>query len=161
ELEHLTQVVAGNPAEGPSCPYSQRQYTFKATDGTKYVIAVDGNIFHLPEAPMPVTEGEVILRIEETQPPANDDFADAHVLSAPIGEEPGGDRFYFASAMGSNWEATTEGGEPFYGANSGASVWYSWTAPESGKYLLGGPCCGPGLNWSLYTGQALGGLNQV
>jgi hypothetical protein len=161
ELEHLTPVVTGNANEGPDCPYSQRQYTFKAIDGTTYVIAVDGNIFHMPEAPTPVTEGEVILRIEETSPPLNDDFADATTLEAPIDEEPGGSRFYFAHSQGHNWKATMETGEPFYGTGSGASVWYSWTAPESGKYLFGGPCCGSGLNWSLYAGSSIGELTQI
>jgi hypothetical protein len=160
-VNSLTSVSSGNSSEGPDCPFSQRQYTFKATTGTKYEIAVDGNPFHMPEAPTPDTEGVFDLRIEETPPPSNDDFADAAVLEAPIDEEPGGDRFYFAHAQGYNWKATTEAGEPFYGANSGASVWYSWTAPESGKYLFGGPCCGSGLNWSLYTGNAIDGLSSV
>jgi hypothetical protein len=66
-----------------------------------------------------------------------------------------------ADARGYNWNATTEAGEPFYGSNSGASVWYSWTAPESGRYLFGGPCCGSGLNWSLYVGGAVDDLTQI
>jgi hypothetical protein len=158
EVGNLTQVASGNQDEGPDCPYSQRQYTFKAVNGTKYAIAVDGNVFHMPEAPMPVVEGKILLRIAPTPPPPNDDFANATLLEAPISEEPGGDRFYLADARGYNWTATTEVGEPFYGTSSGASVWYSWRAPESGRYRFGGPCCGTGLNWGLYGGDSLADL---
>jgi len=157
----LTQVTSGNAAEGPDCPYQQRQYTFRAQSGSKYEIAVDGNNFYLPPAEPPVAEGTFTLRIEATSPPPNDSFANATVLSAPIGEEPGGRRFYFASTNGYNWTATTEAGEPFYGTGAGASVWYSWTAPESGTYRLSGPCCGSGLNWGLYVGESVGQLSQI
>jgi hypothetical protein len=153
-LGSLTPAASGNADEGPDCPYSQRQYTFKAESGTKYVIAVDGNIFHLPEAPTPVTEGEIVLRIEETPPPPNDDFADATVLTGSITEEPGGARFYFATGRGFNWDATTEPGEPD-SASSGASVWYTWTAPEEATYMFGTPCCGTGLSLDLYLGDAV------
>lgn len=160
EIDHLTPAVSGNEGEGPDCPYTQRQFTFDAVAGTKYVIAVDGNAFYLPEGPKPVTEGEIFLQIEKTPTPLNDDFEDAQLLNGEISEEPGGDRFYFAHTLGANWNATTEAGEPFHGTGSGASVWYSWTAPETAKYTLGGPCCGIGLNWSLYSGDSLGELTE-
>jgi hypothetical protein len=161
ELEHLTPVASGNASEGPDCPYEQTQYTFKATSATKYVIAVDGNSFHLPEAPTPVTEGTVVLRIESTPTPPNDDFANSTVLQGSIEEEPSGGRHYFANANGYNWKATTEAGEPSHGTNSGASVWYSWTVPENGIYRFHGPCCGGGLEWGLYSGSAIGELSHV
>lgn len=160
EIDHLTPAVDGNAGEGPDCPYTQRQFTFDAASGTKYVIAVDGNAFYPPEAPKPVTEGEIFLRIEKTPTPPNDDFENAQLLAGEISEEPGGNRFYFAHALGDNWKATTEAGEPFHGTGSGASVWYSWTAPETAKYSFGGPCCGNGLNWSLYSGDSLGELTE-
>jgi hypothetical protein len=160
-VNELTQVVSGNAAEGPGCIYQQRQYTFRAQSGTKYEIAVDGNAYYVPPGEPPLTEGAFTLRIEATPPPPNDSFADATVLSAPVEEEPGGQRFYLANANGHNWMATTEAGEPFYGTGSGASVWYSWTAPQSGTYRFNGPCCGSGLNWSLYTGESLDQLSQM
>ncbi len=161
ELGNLTKAADGNRDEGPDCPYSQRQYTFKAVEDTKYVIAVDGNIFHMPEAPVPVTEGEIVLRIEATPRPSNDDFANATPLEGRVDEEPGGNRIYFAHTQGYNWTATTEAGEPIDGTPSGASVWYSWTAPESGWYRFGGPCCVTGLNWGLYRGDSLDQLEPV
>jgi len=160
ELKALTPVISGNSNEGPDCPFSQSQYTFKAVSGTDYVIAVDGNNFTGPE-PVPVeTEGEFLLQIEKTQPPANDYFIDAEPLIGQIGEEPGGNRFYSASTRGHNWMATTEVGEPSYGVGAGASVWYEWTVPVEGTYFIG-PCCGPQLEWALYSGDALADLTQI
>lgn len=159
EVDKLTPVASGNGDEGPGC-FGQRQYTFKAKSGTKYAIAVDGNGFYV-EPPPPVTEGEFTLRIEATPPPPNDDFASATPFEGKITEEPGGARFYFAHAQGYNWGATTEPEEPKDGPSDGATVWYAWTPPETAKYLLGGPCCGTGLNWDLYTGSSLEGLSEV
>ncbi len=112
EIDHLTQVGNGNGSEGPDCPFTQSQFTFKPTSGTKYVIAVDGNNFHFPESPPPVTEGEISLRIEETPVPPNDEFEDATKVVGEIFEEPDGHRFYFANTRGYNWTATIEHGEP-------------------------------------------------
>jgi uncharacterized repeat protein (TIGR01451 family)/uncharacterized delta-60 repeat protein len=55
--------------------------------------------------------------------PANDNFANAQVISGPSG-----------SVTGNNINATLEPGEPatVLGSPCGASVWYSWTAPSSG-----------------------------
>jgi len=162
EIDHLTSVLKLNGSDGPICPSNAgRRYTFKATSGTKYVIVVDGNNFFLPEAPVPVTEGPISLRIEATPPPANDDFADAEVLEEAIYEEPGGNRFYFVDANDYNWEATRESGEPGDEAAFGASVWYRWTPPESGTYLFSQPCCGSGLQRAVYSGDSLGGLTPV
>jgi hypothetical protein len=160
EVDHLTAVAGGNADEGPGC-LGQKQFSFKAIAGSKYEIAVDGNIFHLPEEPVPVTEGEIKLRIEATPPPPNDDFADAIALQAPIEEEPGGDRFYYVGTQGYNWTATTEGEEPGASSSSGASVWYRWTTPESGEYRLGGLCCGTDLHWILYVGESLAALKPL
>lgn len=55
-VNELTQVASGNAAEGPDCPYQQRQYTFRAQANTKYEIAVDGNNFYVPPGEPPVTE---------------------------------------------------------------------------------------------------------
>lgn len=153
EVDKLTPVAGGNGDEGPGC-FNQRQYTFKAKAGTKYEIAVDGNGFFV-EPPPPVTEGEFTLQIEATPPPPNDDFADAEPLEGKISEEPGGARFYFANAQGYNWGAATELGEPEYAVGAGASVWYTWTAPESAKYRFGSPCCGSGISRSIYVGDAV------
>jgi hypothetical protein len=148
ELENLTRVTTGG--EGPGCG-NQSQYTFRASEGAEYVIRVDGAVIAPPEGLPPPSEGTFTLKIEETPPPPNDDFANATVLEAPIGEEPGGTRFYALFSPGYNWNATTEPGEFPYGTNSGASVWYRWTPPETAKYELRGSC-GNDLNFALFSG---------
>nr|MDQ3724780.1 hypothetical protein [Actinomycetota bacterium] len=155
ELTNLTSVTNGNASEGPDCLDAQRQYTFKATAGTKYVIAVDGDSFTGPETIPVQTEGEIALRIMSTPIPANDDFAAAATINGQTHEEPGGKRTYFANIRGYNWNATIETGEPKDEDVSGASVWYRWTAPESGTYRIGEPCCGGNLSRTVYSGDSL------
>jgi hypothetical protein len=159
ELGSLTPVASGNGSEGPDCVGGQRQFTFKAQAGIKYEISVDGNGFYV-EPPPPITEGEFTLRIEATPPPPNDDFAFADLFEGNITEESDGSRFYFAHAGGYNWGATTEPNEPLDSPSDGATVWFTWTAPATATYLFGGPCCGSGLNWDLYTGNSLEELNE-
>jgi hypothetical protein len=162
KVNELTSVISGNPnaSEGPDCPYTQRQYTFKAKAGTKYEIAIDGNGFYV-ELPPPVTEGEFALRIEATPPPPNDDFTNATPLEGEITEEPGGARFYFAHAQGYNWSATTQASEPDEGTSYGGSVWYTWSAPETAKYRFGALCCGTALRSTVYEGNGLNELSPV
>jgi hypothetical protein len=150
ELEDLARVSGDGAAEGPDCG-NQSQFTFRATEGAKYVIRVDGAVIAPPEGSPPPSEGAFTLKIEETPAPPNDDFANATVLEASVAEEPGGTRFYGLFTRAYNWNATTEAGEFPYGANSGASVWYRWTPPETAKYELRG-ACGSGLNFALFSG---------
>jgi hypothetical protein len=161
EIDKLTPAASGNASEGPDCPFTQRQYSFKAIEGTKYVIAVDGNMFTGPETVPVQTEGNIVLRLVETPPPANDNFENATPVAGSTSEEPGGNRFYFASIQSGNTAATLQPGEPDHGPGSGASVWYSWTAPEAGSYRFGLPCCGTGLSRDVYLGSALGGLTPL
>jgi hypothetical protein len=161
EIDNLTQVVSGEQNEGPDCPFTRRQFTFKAQGGTTYVIAVDGNDF-FEDGPPPVTEGEVVLQIEATPPPPNDAFAAATPITGAITKS-GGQRFFNGMASGYNWLATVEPEEPTHGAGAGASVWYSWTTPASGQYVFGPPCCGAGsgLPMTVYVGTALGALTPM
>jgi hypothetical protein len=161
-VKTLTPVAEGNGSEGPDCLYRGRQYTFPATSGTRYVIAVDGNNFYLPESPPPVTEGEFDLEIKDTPVPPNDDFENATEIAGQVYEEPGGDRTYFANTQGFNWTASIEHGEP-QETTSGASVWYSLTAPEEATYSFGAPCCQAALQLALdvYRGNAVDALTPV
>jgi hypothetical protein len=157
ELTNLVSVAQGNRNEGPDCVYQGRQYSFEATAGTGYKIAVDGDAFRV-EGPEPDTEGTFTLRIEPTGVPANDDFEDALPLEGTISEEPGGARFYFADMPGFNWTAGSEPGEPDIADTAGTTVWYRWTAPESGIAHVSA-CCA--LPVRVYAGDALDALTAV
>ncbi|HYC80592.1 MAG TPA: hypothetical protein VEB65_02320 [Solirubrobacterales bacterium] len=163
EFGSLTPVTAfDGPSPGPRCPDRPSEYTFRATSGSEYRIAVDGNTFS-PSAPGIGTEGTFPLRIEATPPPANDDLAAAAPVAGIVSEEPKGGRIYLGSAPGYNWGATKQVGEPAHGGDpGGASVWYAWTAPESGQARIN--AMGPGAGASIigvYTGSALGSLVPV
>lgn len=157
ELTNLVPAPSGNRNEGPDCVYQGRQYSFDATAGTAYKIAVDGDAFRV-EGPEPDTEGAFTLRIEPTGAPPNDDFEDALALDGQISEEPGGARFYFADRAGFNWTAGSEPGEPDVAETAGTTVWYRWTAPESGIARISA-CCA--LPVRVYIGGTLDALTPV
>ncbi|HEY6584018.1 MAG TPA: PASTA domain-containing protein [Gaiellaceae bacterium] len=83
--------------------------------------------------------------------PDNDNFASAAELQ---GRE--------TSASGTNKDATKEAAEPNHaGKAGGASVWYRWTAPASGKATIS--TCDSDFDTLLavYTGSAVGALSEV
>src|SRR5438046_2888425 len=78
--------------------------------------------------------------------PANDNFSSAQPLQGPSG-----------SVAGNNDSGTLETGEPSIGvAPGGASIWYTWTAPNGGAYTfstLGSAISDTVLG--IYTGNAV------
>ncbi len=163
QLGELTEVAGNYNSEGPGCPsFDGREVTFKATSGTVYEIAVDGSSFYLPPAEPPSGEGAIELQVKATPVPPNDDFANAEAIIGSISEEPGAEfAYYWATARGSNWNASKEPGEPDHaGDPGGASVWYSWTAPASGT-ASAGTCEGKPLVVGVYLGDSIGALTPV
>ncbi|MGD0744279.1 MAG: hypothetical protein ABSA45_03905 [Verrucomicrobiota bacterium] len=135
---------------GPcGCHWRERnQTTFHVASGQAYQICVDSAIITdaaMELVPIPgsggpfqalewepvfttnVFEGgDFILNLEFSPAPPNDDFVNRVKLS--------GSRF---STHASNAGATKELGEPNHLGNpGGSSVWYSWTAPASGRITL-------------------------
>jgi hypothetical protein len=83
--------------------------------------------------------------------PANDNFVNAQVITGSS-----------ATASGSNVGATKEAGEPEHAGNAGGkSVWYTWTAPTSGKVTIdtGGSSFDTLL--AVYTGTSVSTLTAV
>jgi hypothetical protein len=122
----------------------QSEVEFAAVAGRTYRIRVDGFLFDY---------GEFRLSYGVNRP-ANDDFAAAQVLDGPI----------IARITATNDTATGEAGEPapltVIGA-ADATVWYSWTPPETGLAR----CSTHGSNYdtslAAYTGTSLPGLTMV
>lgn len=162
KVDELTKVAGGFNDEGPGCPsFSGREVTFKAIDGTTYAIAVDGDPFYVPPGEPPLGEGSIELQVRATPVPANDNFANAQALIGSIEEEPGSQSaFYWASTRGFNWNASRETGEPEHGGPGDASVWYSWTAPESGTASVSA-CAGRLVLLGMYSGKSLDTLTPV
>ncbi|HEX6601922.1 MAG TPA: hypothetical protein VF030_04720 [Solirubrobacterales bacterium] len=156
ELNSLTQVAGDFASRGPDCSdFYGQAVTFRATSGTTYSIGIDGSS-PFPEEDFP-GQGPLELELLETPAPANDDFADAEVLSGKML-----DAVYVAGSEGFTWNATKEPGEPAHVGNPGrASVWYSWTAPTTDAYSL--QACGRFVQTLLavYTGSSVSALAPV
>jgi hypothetical protein len=107
-VSNLTSV-AGDDDIIPGV-YLTSQVSFSATAGTTYWIAVDGY------------QGAVGTVVLNLNPPANDDFAQAFIISGSAGTTNG-------STIGASKE-------PYELAHAfdvgGHSIWYLWTAPDSG-----------------------------
>lgn len=145
--------------EAQNCGWIEREYTIRATAGKHYVIAVDGSTN--PSIQPPASEGTFLLHIESTPVPPNDDFDAATPLEGEFFGE--GNSYYRAEALGYNWGATKEAGEPNHAADpGGASVWYSWTAPASGTAEFRTACCPV---WppviGLYQGESVNSLSML
>jgi List-Bact-rpt repeat protein/immunoglobulin I-set domain protein len=85
-------------------------------------------------------------------PAQNDNFANRSTLPSS------------AVVIGQNFAATKEAGEPTYaGQSGGASVWWSWTAPQSGFYRAVAQATNSNeqLLLSVYTGTAVASLTPV
>lgn len=81
----------------------------------------------------------------------NDHFADAQTLSGNV-----------ALATGNNSTATKESGEPNHGGNPGGkSLWYQWTAPASGNWLVDLSGSDFDTTLGLYTGNSVNALGFI
>jgi hypothetical protein len=117
--------------------------TFTAVAGTAYQIAVDG---------MNATEGMFTLALQYPAPPPNDNFANRITLTGTN-----------LSFVGTNIDASKEIGEPNHGGYAGGqSVWWTWTAPVSGRVAIAvtaGSLQSPLLG--VYTGTDVANLTPV
>jgi hypothetical protein len=83
-------------------------------------------------------------------PPANDNFANATVISGSTG-----------SVQQSTKLSTHESGEPIPAGCGTPSVWYRWTAPSNGNLTLSTAGSGYDTVLGLYTGSAVNALTLV
>ena len=130
----------------------QSRVAFTATGSEIYHIAVDGYAG---------LQGNVILNWQMLQAPPNDDFAAATVISGQTG-----------TTSAYNFLATPETGEPPHGETSHgpppfvfvppyASIWFTWTAPFSGKAAFDTFGSDFDTTMAAYTGSAVDSLNKL
>ncbi len=134
--------VAGN--DDFISPPGTSRVRFPATNGTIYRIRVDGYAG---------ATGTVNLHIHQAPPPANDNFANAVVVSTQNVTRTGD----------TNDGATLETGEPESVADAagGASVWYRWTAPVTGQVTIDTATSTFDTMLGVYTGTAVEALTEV
>ncbi|MCM2358193.1 MAG: S8 family serine peptidase [Geobacteraceae bacterium] len=83
--------------------------------------------------------------------PVNDQFAAATLLAGDSG-----------AAASATANATKEAGEPFHAGNAGgASVWWRWTPPFSGRAVIDTHGSGFDTLLAVYTGADVAALTQV
>jgi hypothetical protein len=102
---------------------------FKATAGTHYFFRVTGR----------GATGPLSFRLRAGNPPSNDDFANRLALT--------GANF---AINANNFDATRETSVLGDDAYSPASVWWRWTAPAAGRYLIAAHGDGLYLALSVY-----------
>ncbi len=155
-LDTLTLAASSFDNNADPDDPNQCRTTFPASSGTEYRIAlVSAN---------PGFDGPVVLdwtSVPVTRP-ANDDLADAQVISGRSG-----------SVTGSNVNATQEPGVPDYGyaGFSDVSIWYDWTAPADGEVTFNTCASRNEANtenggWldtilAVYTGSLVDALTEV
>ncbi len=147
-LGSLTQLAANDDAAGTTSAI-----TFAVTAGTTYRIAIDGwggqsgaatlnwDLTATPVAPAPAPA------------PANDSFVGAAALSGDSG-----------TITGSTANATREVGEPTplpVWGNSGSSIWYSWTATDTGMLSVSTAGSNYDTMLAVYTGSAVEALTGL
>ncbi|MGE5527305.1 MAG: PKD domain-containing protein [Methanosarcina sp.] len=135
-LEGL-EPVSATAANG--CSAGDAGAIIDAVEGTTYRIAVDG-----------VGGAEGSFLVDLFGPAENDAFADAEELSG-----------VYDYAIGTNFHAGLEEGEPQHGGSGGASVWYRWTAPSDGRFQLRTCTASFDTLLAVYQGSSLGALEQV
>ncbi len=119
-------------------------FTFNATTGTVYKVEVAGFF---------IATGNFNLSwfAATNQSDANDNFANAQVISGPAG-----------SVSGDNKYATHETGEPFNcGIPGGFSVWYVWTNSASGPVTFNTEGSDFDSTLGVYTGTNVANLISV
>jgi hypothetical protein len=132
----LTEVARNSFDGGCASGNGQEVVVFDAVAGTTYHFSVGGQV-----------SSNVRLAFRRT--PLNDSFGAAATF-APV---PG-------TVVADNSEATRETGEP---ANGDRTLWWTWTAPDSGRYRLDDCESVPTFDSALavYTGASVGALTEV
>lgn len=130
----LTQVASGDDVSSFDKTSDAK---FAAVGGRTYYIAVDG--FQDPKTGN-VANGHITLSY--TLPPANDNFANAQILSGTSG-----------SVNGTTFGATSESGDP----QTGNTIFYRFTAPATGLLTLNAS----GAVISVSTGATLPTLTAI
>ena len=118
----------------------QSKVTFNATAGTTYRIAVDG---------FSAAHGTFSLQYAQNSP-ATDNFATPATLTGATGKS-------FTNTA----RSTGEPGEPNHGSIPDRSVWYSWTAPETGTAVFNTRESDFDTVLAAYTGTAIAALSQL
>ena len=137
-VNHLTPVTSNDDANFDHTS----AVSILATSGTTYRVAVDG---------YDGATGALALAWGPEVPPANDNFANAQVVSGTAG-----------TLTGANVGAGKETGEPEHaGVSGGRSVWFRWTATSTNKMSMTTAGSDFDTLLAVYTGSSVNALVEV
>ena len=147
-LGGLVRVASGTNDHTGSQP-ARASIEFWVAAGTAYQIAADGDWNQDLRGSGGVSL--VLLEQSDSTAVANDNFAGRFLLIGPTN-----------NVTGSNANATREFTEPEHlGMPAGASVWWTWIAPENGPATIDTRGSGYDTTLSVYTGETLADLSLV
>ncbi|MFM8763722.1 MAG: hypothetical protein ACKOEZ_02640, partial [Spartobacteria bacterium] len=139
-VSNLSLVVSDDQSGGSNTSKAN----FNTTAGTTYFLAVDGRNG---------AGGAVSLNLEFSSQsrPANDDFAKAIALAGSS-----------ANGTANSSGASAESGEPLHNGNPAAkSIWWTWTATQSGPVRISTAGSAFDTVLAVYTGTSIYSLFEV
>jgi subtilase family serine protease len=144
-----SDALIGSAAQTSSGTWSLNLSTAGVPAGTYglYAVATDGSgVNSAPSSTqVKITSGST------TSAPANDNFANAHVVSGSS-----------IAITGTNINATREAGEPYIQFNRGGhSVWFAWTAPTSKTVSITTRGSNFDTLLGVYTGNSVSALTWI
>ncbi|MDP3208442.1 MAG: immunoglobulin domain-containing protein, partial [Rhodoglobus sp.] len=149
-------VYEGSSVGALSGLASGHTYVFSEgnSNATASVIARAGSVFRVMVGSQTPSRGLIQLAWQTTPAPANDDFVNAQVLTGTSG-----------TVTGSNATATGEPGEPSHSkegtGTTKSSIWYRWTAPQSGTVTFDTTGSNFSEQIAVYTGSSVTGLTRL
>ncbi len=136
-------LVASNDDDGT--PNGASSLTFDFQLGQTYYIAIDGKN----------GASGLVLANTKFAPPLNDDFINAEIVSGSTGS-------ISPPSSSNNLRATSEPGEPLHAGQVGnGSVWFEWTAPQSGQVILNTAGSGFDTLLGIYQGNSVTALSEI
>ncbi|WP_293079825.1 S8 family serine peptidase [Okeania sp. SIO3B5] len=143
-VSNLTEIASNdNSTSNPP----QSEIVFDAVEETTYHFVVDG---------VSDETGNIVLNLSQTTTQVeNDNFSNSNPLTGSS-----------ANVEASNFEATSENGEPLHAnnqleGNEGSSVWWNWTAPASGLVTITTNGSDFDTVLGIYTGDSVSNLTEV
>jgi hypothetical protein len=124
---------------------------FPATTGAVYRIRVDG---------FEGDAGTINLHVHQALPPPNDAFANAIEVFQDVDVSGTNDGATLELEAGEDSDVARFPGD-VAGFPGGASVWYWWTAPHSGKFVIDTASSTFDTLLGIYTGGAVGSLTWI
>ena len=143
-LEAYTGTSVGALTALPFDPHSGNRNTPGGV--TYFYPIIAGTVVRLRFMP---GDGRGAFALRTVTTPANDDFANRATLTgATVSASPD-----LTGASWENNETNTDGSGP-------QTVWYRWTAPSTGRFIIGPRNLGGPSQLYIYTGTTLGGLTR-